>query len=155
MDDIKKLANKIARRYRSRNPFEIIKGMNVILVYADLEGIRGFYQYFQRNHIIYIDNALSDQEQCFVCAHELGHLFLHKKVNAIFMDTHTFMNHNRFEKEANQFAIELLLPDELLAEYNDCTTEQLARILGYQQKIIELKLDAIASKKGGNEQSQF
>lgn len=151
MDDIKKLANKIARRYRSRNPFEIIKGMNVILVYADLEGIRGFYQYFQRNRIIYIDNALSDQEQRFVCAHELGHLFLHKKVNAIFMDTHTFMNHNRFEKEANQFAIELLLPDELLAEYNDCTTEQLARILGYQQKIIELKLDAIASEKGGNE----
>lgn len=151
MDDIKKLANKIARRYRSRNPFEIIKGMNVILVYADLEGVRGFYQYFQRNHIIYIDNALSDHKQRFVCAHELGHLFLHKKVNAIFMDTHTFMNHNRFEKEANRFAIELLLPDELLAEYNNYTAEQLARILGYQQKIIELKLDAIASKKGGNE----
>ncbi len=139
MDDIKKLANKIARRYRSRNPFEIIKGMNVILVYADLEGVRGFYQYFQRNHIIYIDNALSDQEQRFVCAHELGHLFLHKKVNAIFMDTHTFINHNRFEKEANQFAAELLIPDSIVYEHPNFTVAQLARLIGYEEKIFQFK----------------
>ena len=38
----------------SRNPFEIVRGLNVILVDAPLSGVRGFYQYFQRNHIIYL-----------------------------------------------------------------------------------------------------
>lgn len=82
--DIKKRANQIAHRFQSRNPFEIVRGLNVILVDAPLSGVRGFYQYFQRNHIIYLDETLSEQERTLVLAHELGHLFLHKKANAIF-----------------------------------------------------------------------
>ena len=39
-------------------------------------------------------------------------MFLHKKANAIFMDTRTFMNGNRYEKEADTFAMDLLV-DEL------------------------------------------
>ena len=49
--DIKKRANQIAHRFQSRNPFEIVRGLNVILVDAPLSGVRGFYQYFQRNPI--------------------------------------------------------------------------------------------------------
>lgn len=89
--DIKKRANQIAHRFQSRNPFEIVRGLNVILVDAPLSGVRGFYQYFQRNHIIYLDETLSEQERTLVLAHELGHLFLHKKANAIFMDTRTHL----------------------------------------------------------------
>lgn len=77
--DIKKRANQIAHRFQSRNPFEIVRGLNVILVDAPLSGVRGFYQYFQRNHIIYLDETLSEQERTLVLAHELGHLFLHKR----------------------------------------------------------------------------
>ena len=73
--DIKKRANQIAHRFQSRNPFEIVRGLNVILVDAPLSGVRGFYQYFQRNHIIYLDETLSEQERTLVLAHELGHCF--------------------------------------------------------------------------------
>ena len=90
--DVKKQANKIARMFKSRDPFEIVRGLNVILVHYPLDGVRGFYQYFQRNNIIYLDERLSDPEQHFVLAHELGHMFLHKKANAIFMDTRTQLN---------------------------------------------------------------
>ena len=45
--DIKKRANQIAHRFQSRNPFEIVRGLNVILVDAPLSGVRGFYQYFR------------------------------------------------------------------------------------------------------------
>ena len=34
--DIKKRANQIAHRFQSRNPFEIVRGLNVILVDAPL-----------------------------------------------------------------------------------------------------------------------
>lgn len=137
---IKRRVEQIARKYRTRDPFEMIKGMNVILVYYPLEGIHGFYQYFQRNNIIYLDERLSENEQRFVLAHELGHMFLHKKANAIFMDTRTQFNTDKFELEANTFAIDLLLPDSLLEEYKEFTIEQISRITGYHQRLIELRL---------------
>lgn len=91
---IKRRVSQLVRKYQTRDPFEMIKGMNVILVHYPLEGVRGFYQYFQRNNIIYLDERLSEAEQRFVLAHELGHMFLHKKANAIFMDTRTQINLN-------------------------------------------------------------
>ena len=87
--DIKKRANELAGKFQTRNPFEIIQGLNVILVFAPLIDTRAFYQYFQRNNIIYIDENLLYREKIFECAHEMGHMFLHKKANAIFMDTRT------------------------------------------------------------------
>lgn len=94
--DIKKLTDSLVRKYRTRNPFEIIRGLNVILVFVPLVDTRAFYQYFQRNNIIYIDENLPYHEQVFECAHELGHMFLHKKTNAIFMDTRTGFNTDNF-----------------------------------------------------------
>ena len=138
--DIRKRVEKLVRFYKTRNPFEIIQGMNVILVFYPLNGVRGFYQYFQRNNIIYIDECLPEHEQLFVCAHELGHMLLHKKANAIFMDTRTYFNTGKYEREANEFAMDLLLSDEFLIENRDFTTEQLARLTGYSQKLIELRL---------------
>ena len=95
--DIKKKANYLARKYQTRNPFEILQGLNAILVFVPLAGTRAFYQYFQRNNIIYINENLSQHEQIFECAHEMGHMLLHKKANAIFMDTRTCFNTNKFE----------------------------------------------------------
>ena len=137
---IKRRVEQIVRKYRTRDPFEMIKGMNVILVYYPLEGVHGFYQYFQRNNIIYLDERLSENEQRFVLAHELGHMFLHKKANAIFMDTRTQFNTDKFELEANTFAIDLLLPDSLLEEYKEFTVEQISRITGYHQRLIKLRI---------------
>lgn len=140
--DIKARANKLVRFYKTRNPFEMIKGMNVILVYYPLEGVRGFYQYFQRNNIIYIDESLSDREKRFVLAHELGHMILHKKSNAIFMDTRTHFNTSRYESEADLFAINLLISDDTVSEYkmNGFSSEQISHITGYSKKLIELRL---------------
>lgn len=137
----KDAATMVIRKYKSRNPFEIINGMkNVILVIAPLIEVRGFYQYFKRNYIIYIDENLSEKEKTFVCAHELGHLILHNKVNHIYMDTKTNFNTDKLEIEANKFAIELLISDNELAEYNSYSVEQLSRIFGYREQLIQLRL---------------
>lgn len=142
--NIHKLTNVIVRKYNTRNPFDIIRERNVILIFAPLKDVRGFYQYFQRNHIVYIDENLSMHEKMFVCAHELGHMLLHKKANAVFMDTRTFLNTNKYELEANLFAADLLIPDELILEHRDYTTEQISRLLGYEQALVELKVRYLA-----------
>lgn len=141
----KETAAAVVKKYKSRNPFEIIAGMNAFIVYAPLHDIRGFYQYFQRNNIIYIDEDLPEEEKLFVCAHELGHMLLHRNSNCIYMDTKTNFNTNKYEKEANQFAIELLLPDDVISEHKDYSAEQLARLLGYDVRLIELKVKNMLS----------
>ena len=141
--DIKKRADELAKRFQTRNPFEIIRGLNVILLFVPLIDTRAFYQYFKRNNIIYIDENLPRHEQIFECAHEMGHMFLHKKANAIFMDTRTGFNTSRFEKEADTFAMDLLVGDDLLTEYQEYSTEQLSRLLGYEQRLIELRMKDI------------
>ena len=138
--DIRKKVDALVRTYQTRNPFEMIKGMNVILVSCPLDGVRGFYQYFQRNNIIYIDESPTETEQMFVCAHEMGHMFLHKKSNAVYMDSRTYLNTNRFEDEANLFARELLVSDEFLADHKQFTTEQISRMLGYHESLIKLRI---------------
>lgn len=130
----------LVKKHKTRNPFEIIKGMNVIVLFVPLIDIRGFYQYFQRNNIIYINENLSESEKLFVCAHELGHMLMHKKANCLYMDTHTNFNTNKYELEANKFAMELLLPDVELYQYPDLTLDQLSRMFGYSKKLIELRL---------------
>ena len=140
--DIKARVNRLVRFYNTRDPFEMIKGMNIILVNYPLEGVRGFYQYFQRNNIIYLDEKLSDSERRFVLAHELGHMILHKKSNAIFMDTRTQFNTSKYEQEANLFAMELLLPDQILTDYitDGFSVEQISRITGYYKSLVELRI---------------
>ncbi len=138
--DIKKKADLLVRKHRTRNPFDIIRGLNVILVYAPLIGVRGFYQYFQRNNIIYINENLPSHEQLLVCAHELGHMFLHKTSNAIFMDTRTQFNTHKYELEANAFAMYMLVGDDVILEHREDTIEQFSRFLGYQKELIELRL---------------
>lgn len=142
MRQIHELVKSLVREYRTRDPAEIAKQRNAILVHTSLVDIRGFYQYFQRNNIIYIDNSLSESEERFVCAHELGHMLLHKNSNAIYMDTHTCFNTSRYEIEANRFAAELLIPDEDILENYHYTTEQFSRLLGYEKRLIELRLES-------------
>ena len=137
---IKRLVDSLVRKYNTRNPFEIISHLNVIIVFYPLHGVKGFYQYFQRNNIIYIDDALSDQEKLFVCAHELGHMLLHKKANAIFMDSRTQLNMTKYEIEADRFTMNLLLSDTDIEEHLDFSTAQFARLFGYNKKLIELRM---------------
>lgn len=138
----KKWADELARRCQTRNPFEIIQGLNVILLFVPLVNTRAFYQYFQRNNIIYIDENLSRSEQMFECAHEMGHMFLHKNANTIFMDSRTMLNTNRYEKEADIFAMDLLISDDILIEYQEYNIERLSRLLGYEKRLIELRLNS-------------
>ncbi len=138
--DIKERVNEIALKYGTRNPPKIIEAMDIILIRYPLEGVRGFYHYFQRNHIIYVDERLSEQDFLFVVAHELGHLFLHKDSNAIFMDTRTNFVANKFEMEADRFALNLLIQDSDIEEHLDFTTEQFSRLFGYHKNMIELRL---------------
>ena len=136
-------AIKLMRRCNSNNPFTIARALDVILIYCTLIDLNGFYQYHKRNHIIYLSEDLDEDTARFVLAHELGHMQMHRDLNTVFMDTKTFNPHSRFERQANTFAAELLLPDELLLESPECAIYQLAQSYGLPVEDAELKLQGL------------
>lgn len=64
---------------------------------------------------------------------------MHRKENCYFIRNKALMLASKIEIEANAFAAELLIPDELIFEHPDMPADQLARISGYNEKIMDFK----------------
>ena len=88
--------------------------------------------------IIAYNSNLSEKENRFIIAHELGHFYLHSSINSFLQDgSFVYMYHNKngnqekqLEDEADFFAANLLLPKELFIEqyksYGELATSQVA-----------------------------
>ena len=75
-----------------------------------------------------------------VIAHELGHALLHRKENCAFLQNHTLLLTSGIEREANQFAAELLISDDMLQNYSGHTSDQFCACTGYPKELLKLKL---------------
>ena len=137
---IKRLAERLVDKHGTRDPFRIAEELGYTIIYTPLVGVRGFYQYLKRCHIIYLDSELDDATARFVCAHELGHSFLHRGLNRIFMDTRTFIITGRYETEANQFAVDLIYSDEELQPYLSRSYERAAAYMGVSNALAEYRM---------------
>lgn len=93
-----------------------------------------------RQKYIHINHNLTEHEKLFTCAHELGHALMHPDVNTSFLLNSTLISVNKYEIEANTFAINLLISDDELEHYKDYSIEQLSRLYGYSEELIELRL---------------
>lgn len=138
--DIKRLAERLVDKHGTRDPFRIAAELGYTIIYTPLVGVRGFYQYLKRCHIIYLGSELDDATARFVCAHELGHSFLHRGLNRIFMDTRTFIITGRYETEANQFAVDLIYSDEELQPYLSRSYERAAAYMGVSNALAEYRM---------------
>jgi Zn-dependent peptidase ImmA (M78 family) len=115
-DRVKKLCNK----YNTNDPFELASMMNIHVLFLNLhEEINGFYKYDRRNKYIVINSNLYDEDQRFVCSHELGHAHLHPRSNTPFLRKNTLFSIDKLEVEANTFAIELLIPNDIRLEFHN------------------------------------
>jgi len=74
--------------------------------------VRGFSLHFDRHPVIAIKKQSSEGPQAFTLMHELAHLLLHRE--SFVDDEEDFHNHRGREREANEFAANLLVPDALL-----------------------------------------
>ncbi len=138
--DVNNIVSRLVRKYSTRNPFELAEGLGIKVLYEELGDINGYYNKPLRMKQIHINWNLDDSMKRFTCAHELGHAIIHPDVNTPFLQKHTGLNINKYEIEANNFAACLLIPDEVILENYRYTTDQLARLLGYEKALIELRL---------------
>lgn len=140
----KRIAEYLVRKFGTRDPFRIADALGMSVVRIPLHGIRGLYQYMKRCKIIYIDSSLSEMDTRFVCAHEIGHALMHRGCNRIFMDTHTYFSVNRYEIEANRFAVDLLYDDDDLRDFLEHPIQLAADCMGVSTELAEYRLKSIA-----------
>ena len=140
--DISRIVNRYIKKYETRDPFEIAERMGIEYLIGDLGSRWGCYMYMKRHRCIFINENLSENDMKQVMAHELGHAILHRKQNCYFIQNKTLFLNSKTEKEANQFAADLLIGDDILIEAKEkgFTERQLARLVGCHEKLIELKL---------------
>lgn len=137
---------RLIKKYSTSDPFELADALNITIFYEELGTINGYYNKPLRMKQIHINHNLNEQDARFTCAHELGHAILHPNASTPFLRSKTFLSVDKLEIEANMFAVNLLIPDKTIMENADFTTEQLSRMLGYNQKLIELRLKTFEKK---------
>ncbi|WP_326106860.1 ImmA/IrrE family metallo-endopeptidase [Paenibacillus kribbensis] len=97
------------KKFKSNNPYEIARGLNIIIYHADLgRSTKGMYYRKMRRRCIVIQNDLDENWQRMVCAHELAHDQLHPGLNRFWLDQNAFFNTGKYDRQANIFALKLL-----------------------------------------------
>lgn len=137
---IKRLVAYYVKKYNSRNPFQLAEYLNVEVQIGPLGSRAGCYMFLKNHKCIFLNEDLDERECTLVMAHELGHAIMHRKENCYFIRNKTLLLNSKTEIEANTFAAELLIPDSLILDNPGMTKNQIARIAGYEEKIMEFKL---------------
>ena len=109
--NIKLRVKNLIEKYNTSNPHELCKKLKISIEFKDLGEIKGFFKKVLRNKYIVINETLDEYSQKVVLCHELGHAIFHNSKKINFMKKN-FLNYTpELEKEANEFAIELLSYD--------------------------------------------
>lgn len=136
---IKDIVETLIRKHKTNCPFTLAKLLGINIVYETLGDTMGFFTCDYRIKFIHINQQLTNDDSIFACSHELGHAILHPDVCTPFLKRHTLFSTAKIEREANTFAVELLLPDSLLQEHSDCSLFNIAKCVGVPKKLIVLK----------------
>lgn len=137
--DTKQFAERLIKKHSSNNPFIIAGNLGIIILYQDLKNTLGFFNKYKRFKFIHINQNAPEKLQNFICAHELGHAVLHSNINTPFLKRHTLFSTDRVEREANSFAVELILPDKFIHEHAECGFYNIAKYAGIPDNLIILK----------------
>lgn len=144
--NIKSIAEKLQLKYDTKDPIIIAEKMGMSVVFEQLGSIRGFYQHCFRHKILHINCDLDEYQQRITAAHELGHAILHPNVNTPFLREKTLFSVNKLEKEANQFAVNLLYSDADMYEYLEYSISQISAWLGLPEYLVEYRIKQLPNR---------
>jgi Zn-dependent peptidase ImmA (M78 family) len=149
-DFARETANKLTEKYSSPPipVVEIAEGNGIAVHFSDFgkhsANIAGFCDF--EEPAIYVNNSDSFGRKMFTIAHELGHWMLHRdffeanpKEYAVLPRFQKAVK-NIFEREANCFAAELLVPKGLLLPIKDAGVARLADLFGVSREAMENRL---------------
>lgn len=130
LDIVKKEANKIRSKFAKDKRIidleQVANANNIKIISEDfMESISGLFVKENGEYIIAVNKNHHGNRKRFTIAHELGHFILHKEDNLHYdpntkKDTEIFLRADGVisgnETDANHFAAELLMPEEMVRE---------------------------------------
>ena len=146
MENAERKAKRLIRYYErmtgSRDPVKIAEYAGVRIAIVPLGEIAGNYILMKRKRWIFVNDDIPTDSPLFrvIVAHELGHALLHRKENCAFIKSRTLLLTTGIEREANLFAVHLLITDDMLLNYTGYTREKFCECTRYPKELIELRL---------------
>ncbi len=147
---------KLIKRFHTRDPFELLEALNVVVSETDsFKHLKGYCFTSCQTIYVGISSFLSDEEKRIVAAHELGHVVLHKKLLQLapMKDSVLYGMTCNTEYEANLFAADLLISDEgvaTMSQNEDLSYFGLCSNLDTTPELMSFKLYSLM--KRGNSQ---
>lgn len=147
---IQNVANKLIKKFDTRDPFQLCQAIGVEVFYADLGSLKGMYKYLKKNRFAVINENLDPFTKTLVCAHELGHDILHQNLarTVCLQEFILYDMKSRPEYEANLFASEILLPDDIILNLarDGYDIEQISKELCTDINLIALKVSSMNTR---------
>ncbi|ASS69968.1 ImmA/IrrE family metallo-endopeptidase [Bacillus atrophaeus] len=153
---IKHKAQEIIKKNKTNNVSIICNNLRIFHLESDLGNVNGFLQYCEEEdeYIIHINENASCRN--FIIAHELGHFFLHKKLNSFKLSNCSLILEEKLEHQANIFASELLVTDKMIRDaninFNEYTLNDIATYFKVPTFVIRHKIEQLkySSSRGFN-----
>lgn len=108
--------------------------------YKELATPFGYARGYTDGNTIIVNSEANEQQKRFTIAHELGHIYLHDKVN----------NEIALEKEANSFAARLLMPIGVLNELGIKTPKEIAIFCNVSIEAAEYRFERLEKLRTRN-----
>lgn len=121
-------------------PDIIAYGLGLDVYFLNLpQNISGILYNKSNKPMIIVNKSDYITRQRFTLAHEIGHFLLHNLKNNIHYD-YSYTKNSYIEKEANNFAAALLIPNFLLKRYTNFSIEELSKVFLVSKKVVEIRL---------------
>lgn len=135
--DIKALAVGVIEEYSTNNPFEIAEKLNIVILYHELpDKLKGY----RIDNLVILNKKLTYKEKKWVLAHELGHYFIHDYISIGNCFKNELLIKEKYERQADIFASELLLTDIDKYCIEGLTDKQIASMLNVPLKLVKYKV---------------
>ncbi len=136
---IAKVVRDLVLKYGTNDPFELADALDILIMPS--AAVNGCTITLMNCPVILLGQHLSSHEKRYVCAHELGHNVLHDiKRHGILMNC-TFFSTEKLEIEADTFAAELLVPDDIWLLYPEYTIKQIAAVECVPVELLKMKVN--------------
>lgn len=139
----KELADEYARRFLTRNPFDLASCLSIAVLHEPLGEILGYYNRCYRQKFIHINCDLPGELATFTCAHEVAHSILHPGLNTPFLRKNTCFSVDKLETQANQFALDFIFDDFELLDFLDKSADVAAAYMGVDHRLATYRMSSV------------
>ena len=147
------MADALVCQCKTRDPYSIIKYLNITLLPEPLTNLKGCFLVRKRNSYIIINQFLDENEAVWVLGHEIGHRILHyltaQNLSRGLHEFSLFDMTTTPEREANLFAAELLVDEEELTDYiynYGYNVAECAKAMSLHPAVIALKIEILIAR---------